>query len=411
MTGPYSLLQHLVRFARQLRLAGLATSPAAAIDLCQALEHIDIARRDDVRAAARATLVRDQEHLKVFEDAFDAYWMPGRETPDFALPACRDGAAASGSRTDPEEGSELLLDSDPESARDPASAREERRDAQPADYVAASLIDVIAHRDLGSLDEQELRLAHRHVREMVRGLANRPGRRYHLPRSRRGELDLRASLRRSLRHGFDAIEIAYRRRRIRKLRLLLLCDVSGSMARYSSFFLAFMQALSDELPDLEAAVFGTRLTPITGLLHQRDPVRSLAALGTVLRGWGSGTDIGRAIGEFNERFAHRMVRSRTVVVILSDGWDRGDPEGMRAAMAGLRGWVDSLVWLNPLLGQHGYQPLCRGMRTALPYLDHFLPAHNLASLANVVARLRGACHAPGGHASTVFRAPSGPFQA
>lgn len=381
--GSYSLLQHLVQFARQLRLAGLATSPAAVIDLCQALEHIDIARRDDVRAAARATLVRDREHLQAFEDAFDAYWMPGRETPDFALPACRGGAASSWTRTDPEEDSEWLLDSGS------ASAREERRDAQAADHVAASLIDVIAHRDLGSLDEKELQLAHRYVREMVRSLANRPGRRYHLPR-RRGELDLRASLRRSLRHGFDAIEIAYRRRRIRKLRLLLLCDVSGSMARYSSFFLAFMQALSDELPDLEAAVFGTRLTPITGLLHQRDPARSLACLGTVLQGWGSGTDIGRAIGEFNERFAHRMVRSRTVVVILSDGWDRGDPQGMRAAMAGLRGWVDTLVWLNPLLGQHGYEPLCRGMRTALPYLDHFLPAHDLASLAHAVARLRGA---------------------
>ncbi len=381
--GSYSFLQHLVQFARQLRLAGLATSPAAVIDLCQSLEHIDIARRDDVRAAARATLVHDREHLQAFEEAFDAYWMAGEEAPDFALPACRDETASPGPRTDPAGETELLFDSDS------APTREKRGDAQAADCVAASLVDVIAHRDLGSLDERELRLAHQHVREMVRGLANRPGRRYHLPRSRRGELDLRASLRRSLRHGFDAIEIACRRRRIRKLRLLLLCDVSGSMARYSSFFLTFMQALGDELPDVEAAVFGTRLTPITGLLHQRDPVRSLAVLGAVLQGWGSGTDIGRAIGEFNERFAHRMVRSRTVVVILSDGWDRGDPQGMRAAMAGLRGWVDTLVWLNPLLGQHGYQPLCRGMRTALPYLDHFLPAHNLTSLAHAVARLRG----------------------
>ena len=382
LSGKYGLLQHLLLFARQLRLAGLPVSPAAVLDLCHAIERIDFANRTDMQAAARATLVHDREHLQAFDIIFDAYWMRAAEqyegTPGITYPDSAPPAKGTDSKTE----SELLLDSGT------ASPPPECGNDQDQDHVAASLIDTIATRDLGGLDEQELQLALRHVRELVRELANRPGRRFHLPRDHGGKVDLRASLRRSARHGFDALEIRFRKRRIRKLRLLLLCDVSGSMARYSSFLLAFMQALGDELSNLEAAVFGTRMIPVTALLQQHDPAQLLQALGALVQGWGSGTDIGRAIGEFNQRFAHRMVRSRTVVVILSDGWDRGDPRTMHNAIRELRGWADSLVWLNPLLGQRGYQPLCRGMRTALPYLDHFLPAHDLASLANVVTRLR-----------------------
>ena len=380
LPATYSLLQHLVLFARQLRLAGLPVSPAAVLDLCQAIERIDFTNRADMQAAARATLVHDREHLQAFDAIFDAYWMRAAEqyesTPGITYP----DRAPTGTGADSKDESDLLLDSGTAS---PPPTRGENQD-----HVAASLIDTIATRDLGELDEHELRLALGHMRELVRKLANRPGRRFHLPRDHGGEVDLRASLRRSARLGFDAIEIRSRKRRIRKLRLLLLCDVSGSMARYSSFLLAFMQALGDELSNLEAAVFGTRMIPVTALLQRHDPAQLLPALGAVVQGWGSGTDIGRAIGEFNQRFAQHIVRSRTVVVILSDGWDRGDPQTMRNAIRALRSWADSLVWLNPLLGQRGYQPLCRGIRTALPYLDHFLTAHDLASLANVVARLR-----------------------
>lgn len=380
----YSLLQHLILFARHLRRAGLIVPPAALIDLCRALEQIDMARRTDVRAAARATLIHDREHLQAFEAIFDAYWMPPIERQAQVEPEeAHDEESVPAREPEGEDESELILDRG-------SSAPEAKPDTdEDTDHVAASLVDTIAHRDLGSLDEHELRLALEQVRELVRGLANRPGRRFHLPRGHRGEIDLRASLRRSLRHGFDGIEIAYRRRRIRKLRLLLLCDVSGSMARYSRFFLVFMQALSKELGNLEAAVFGTRMVPVTELLRQPEPEQWLTSLEQVVQGWGSGTDIGRALGEFNQRFARYMVHSRTVVVILSDGWDRGDPAIMRSAIRELRSWTDSLVWLNPLLGQQGYQPLCRGIRTALPFLDHFLPAHDLASLASVVARLRG----------------------
>lgn len=378
---PRTLPDHLVAFARRLREAGLPVSPAEVIDLCRALELVDIAQLNEVRAAARATLVRAREQLPVFEAVFDAYWLhhpPSLRPPAPADPGQHAAAAAAGG----EQSRDLLLDSGTD------GADEQPTPARDPEVVTASTIDALAHRDIGSLDAHELQLARSRVRELVRGLANRPGHR-HRRHARRGDVDLRHSLRRAQRHGFETIEIVRRERRITRLRLLLLCDISGSMARYSAFFLAFVHALREELPALEAAVFATRLTPVTELLHRGDPVRSLAGLQNAVRGWGGGTDIGRALGEFNERFAQRMVRSRTVVVILSDGWDRGDPAAMRDAMAGLRRWADTLVWLNPLLGHDGYQPLCRGMRTALPYLDHFLPAHNLASLAAVAARLRG----------------------
>lgn len=379
---PRTLPDHLVAFARRLRSAGLPVSPAEVIDLCRALELIDIAQHHEVRAAARATLVRAREQLPVFEAVFDAYWLHHPQSPQPPAPADPAQHAAAAAPAGGEQERDLLLDGGSDDADD---ASTHPRDAE---LVTASAIDVLAHRDIGSLDAHELQLARSRVRELVRGLANRPGHR-HRRHARRGDVDLRHSLRRAQRHGFETIEIVRRERRITRLRLLLLCDISGSMARYSAFFLAFVQALRDELPALEAAVFATRLTPVTELLHRGDPVRSLAGLQNAVRGWGGGTDIGRALGEFNERFAQRMVRTRTVVVILSDGWDRGDPAAMRDAMTGLRRWADTLVWLNPLLGHDGYQPLCRGMRTALPYLDHFLPAHDLASLAAVAARLRG----------------------
>lgn len=380
---PRSIPEHLAVFARHLRTAGIPVSPAEVIACCHALELVDIARRDDVRAAACSTLVRDCEHLRLFDEQFDAYWVHPHVAPpaNTARPEQRQHAPEQ--RIEQDEGTRtLLLDT---GAEDAGAERDSALD--DPESIAASPVDVIAHRDLGSLDEREQQLARTQIRLLLRSLANRPGHRHRRHR-RHGDVDLRLSLRQALRHGLDALEIVYRKRRIRRLRVLLLCDISGSMARYSAFFLSFIHALRDELPGLEAAVFATRLTPVTELLRHGDPAASIAGLQKTLRGWGGGTDIGRALDEFNQRFAQQMLHSRTVVVILSDGWDCGDASGMRNAMATLRHWTDTLVWLNPLLGDADYQPLCRGMQTALPFIDHLLPAHSLASLADAAALLR-----------------------
>ena len=178
------------------------------------------------------------------------------------------------------------------------------------------------------------------------------------------------------------------------------------MSRYSGFFLEFIYALGRELPSVEAALFATHMTPVTELLRRPDLAGSLLDMASSARGWGGGSDIGQSLRECNERFVHERVRGKTVVVILSDGWDRGDEQIMRNAIARLRQRADSLIWLNPLLGRDDYQPLCRGMRTALPYIDHFLPVHSLASLAAAATLLRRILSAP-----TACRARSGSSRA
>lgn len=160
------------------------------------------------------------------------------------------------------------------------------------------------------------------------------------------------------------------------------------MERYSTFFIEFIYALKAELPDLEVAVFSTRMTMITELLKAKTVEESLAQVSAQVHDWAGGTNIGGCLREFNDRFAREMLHSRSVVIILSDGWDRGDAYLMREEMEHLHSRVHKLMWLNPLLGGSDYQPICRGMQTALPYLDYFLPVHNLESLAELARTLR-----------------------
>jgi uncharacterized protein with von Willebrand factor type A (vWA) domain len=160
------------------------------------------------------------------------------------------------------------------------------------------------------------------------------------------------------------------------------------MSRYSRFLLEFIYALRRELPDTEVAVFATRMSVITDLLRAGSVARSLREVAARAGDWGGGTDIGGCLRDFNDRYARQLLRSDSTVVLLSDGWDRGDAGLMTAEIARLRRRAARLIWLNPLLGNPNYEPITRGMRTALPYLDHFLPAHNLQSLARLARMIQ-----------------------
>ena len=379
-----TFLHHLVGFGRQLRAGGVAVDPASMIDLCRAIDHIDIGSRADVRAAAQATLVSSRDDLENFERIFAEYW---DRQPESALASGRahDSRQLDGSEPQqqtalaPLQEQKLLLVGDEESTESVQSV--------DGGAVAYSKQDVLRHKDLGKLDESEIAAARTLVADFIKTLANRPGYRYQA--ARRGRLiDFRRSFRQNLSHGFAAIEFRYKKRRIKKLKLMLLCDVSGSMAQYSSFLLEFIFAIQEKLPTTEAAVFATHMSPITQALQMNDIARSLQNVSASASGWGGGTDIGGSLAEFNNHYEKSLRGSKAIVVILSDGWDRGDVPRMRQQVARLRRRAHKLIWLNPLLGGKDYQPLCRGMQTALPYLDHFLPAHNLASLADVVTMLR-----------------------
>jgi uncharacterized protein with von Willebrand factor type A (vWA) domain/MoxR-like ATPase len=379
-----TLLRHLVNFGHHLREGGVIVNPARIADLCRALDHVDIGVHEDFRAAARATLVSNREDLASFERLFSEYWFPAddeRETGP--TPEHRQADEVAG-------GDPALLESGP----DVALLGDDDGPAEPPDADAVNAISYSKHtalgqKDLGTLNEEEIIAARRLIQDLVRALMNRPGRR-HRAANRGRMIDFRRSFRHNVAQGFEALELHYRRPRIKKLKLIVLCDVSGSMARYAGFLLDFIYALRHELPSTEAAVFSTHLTPITSYLRTRDIARSLQEVADQAAGWGGGTDIGRSLAEFNSRYSQAMLSSRAVVLILSDGWDRGDARTMRTEIAQLRRRAHRIIWLNPLLGGKDYQPLCRGIRAALPHLDHFLPAHNLASLADVAEVLRAA---------------------
>lgn len=375
--GQRHLLHQVVQFSRSLHAAGLPVHPAGLIDFGECLRYVDIGNREEFRAAAEATLVSGKDDMPVFDQVFESFWVrlgeQERELRDREEPP----GESSGGRQPPT-GRALMLAESGEA--DPEGEREDEE-------LAWSTAEALVQKDFKDMSETELERARRLLAELIALLARTPGRRT-APSPRRGELDLRRMLRRNALRGGDVIEFRYRRKRVERTRLLLLCDVSGSMERYSRFLIQFIYALRQRLARIEVAVFSTQMTVITDLLERQSVDRSLRQVAERASDWGSGTDIGRSLQAFNDRFEPGMHHSHTVAVLLSDGWDRGDASLMRAEMQRLHSRVHRLLWLNPLLGHDAYQPLCQGMRTALPFIDDFLPAHNLESLAGLVRRLR-----------------------
>lgn len=376
--GQRHLLHQVLRFSRSLHEAGLAINPASLIDLGRCLDYIDIRNRADFHAAARATLVSAQADLPLFDKAFEAFWA----VPDATERPVRERMDEAGEDQADEQGPTGGL------TLERAGIGEGQPAGEPGDDpLAWSAHEVLVRKNFKHMSEQELDEARRLIAGLIALLASTASRRITASR-KRSELDLRRMLRRNALRAGDGIEFRYRRRRIKRTRLLLLCDVSGSMERYSRFLIQFIYALRQQLARIDVAVFSTRMTVITHLLRWRSVERSLQEVAAEVRDWGGGTDIGSSLRAFNDRFSSGMHRTHSVAIVLSDGWDRGDAARMREEMQRLHQRVRRLLWLNPLLGHADYQPLCQGMRTAMPFIDDFLPGHNLESLAGLLRHLR-----------------------
>ena len=220
------------------------------------------------------------------------------------------------------------------------------------------------------------------VAKLAAVLATRLSRRKVISKKGR-TIDFRRSWRRSLAHGGEPIELMRKQQKIKKTKILLLCDVSGSMDCYAKFLIQFIYGMQQELREVEVAVFSTHLTNITGLLRRKGLAEGLNEVANVVPDWSGGTKIGESLLEFYRQFASSFSAYRSVVILISDGWDRGDADLLRRSMEMLHRHAYKLIWLNPLIGSDTYQPICRGIRTALPYVDYFLPAHNLESLAQL----------------------------
>jgi uncharacterized protein with von Willebrand factor type A (vWA) domain len=372
------LLGHLLRFGQLLRLMGVDVSTRQIIDLVEALEHVSIADRFDFYYTCRALLVNRREDFPVFEQAFAIFWRAG-------TPGLQAGEPPPDARV-----KQLRLPSKPQAVEDTgeedAASDGERPGAGKSGDVGVDPMmiyspqEVLREKDFCEMTWEEIQEAKRALSSLEWKLGYRRTRR--LRRGPRGRLNLRRMARDNLRHGGEPISLAYRQRVERPRSLVILCDTSGSMERYSRMLLHFVHALTHGLMDttVEAFVFGTRLARITHHLRHRDVDESLGEMGRVIRSWSGGTRIGEALKDFNFRWARRVLGRGAVVLVISDGWDRGNLDLLGQEMARLQRTAYRLIWLNPLLGSDEYSPVQRGMATAMPYVDDFLPVHNLASL-------------------------------
>ena len=364
-------LLNLVAFGRVLKEAGIQTSLGRMIDAARALEFVNIGSRPDFHIALRSNLVSRKEEISLFDRVFDSFWqeahlpeLPSRLLQGFEQP--RRGFSV--------DSSSVTLISDDTSRPDPLGS------------FAYSPVEVLSKKDFGQMKFEDSAAIRRAILLLARKMATRIGRR-RKPDGKAEEIDLRRTMRRNLKYGGDIIEFQSRRRRLKKAHIVLLCDVSGSMECYSRFLIQFMFGLQNELWGVDTFVFSTSLSRITSLIRTKAIAAALEKVSQQALGWSGGTNIGRSLQTFNRDFAPALVDHRTIIIVISDGWECGDLNLLEQEMKMLKRRCSKMLWLNPLLGDKNYEPLCKGMQIVLPYLDYFLPAHNVESLLNLARTL------------------------
>jgi uncharacterized protein with von Willebrand factor type A (vWA) domain len=370
----------LAGFARTLRDNGFKIGLAETRDALAVLASPAATRRGTLKPALRSLFAATRSDWERFDEIFDAYWSGrGMRRLQVVSAAPRVGGADSSRR--------------PRSAAaqpPPALAdRAERRAESDGDsgagaigrHAGASRAESLAAADIRHLaDPAEIAEVHALAARLAKTMRARLVRREQARRRGR-RLDIRRTIHRSVSKGGTPIELVWRRRKVKPLRLVVLLDASGSMDLYTAFFVRFLHGVVDAFREAEAFVFHTRLAHVSPSLRDRDVARAVDRLGLMAQGIGGGTRIGESLATFNRWHARRVVNSRTAMMIVSDGYDTGEPELLAAQMRRLRQRCRRIIWLNPLIGWKSFSPEARGMRAALPYVDLFAPAHNLESLA------------------------------
>ncbi|MFQ5855536.1 MAG: VWA domain-containing protein [Anaerolineae bacterium] len=370
--GHGHLLRNMVLFGRLLRALGLDVTPTQIIDLAEGLKYIDLRRRPDFKNTARTVLVNRWEHIETFDRAFDLFWQ-ARETGELAQ---LDLGQLLQMKPQAQEEKELFPTQGDDEGQGPEGESEEPAIEEIYTYSA---YEVLRHKDFSELTPDEIEEVRHLMQEMAWELEQRRTRRK--TRSRHGAyLDMRRIFRQNLRYGGEPLQLAWRRRKHKRRPLVVICDISGSMERYSRILLQFIYVISNGLEKVEAFVFSTRLTRITRYLRERDIDAALDQVTDAVQDWAGGTRIGEALKTFNFEWDRRVLGQGAIALIISDGWDRGDIDLLEREMSRLQLSCHRLIWLNPLLGSVNYEPLTRGIQAALPYVDDFLSVHNLASL-------------------------------
>jgi uncharacterized protein len=357
-------------FGRLLRALGLKVTPTQILDLVEALKHIDLSCREDFKNAGRTILVNQYDHLSLFDRAFDLFWQ-AREKNELAL---LDVNGLDSQAPAPEEG---VSSGETDGEREGPEGEAAEPDVETV--YTYSPAEVLRHKDFAELTPEELAEVKRLLQAMAWDLERRRTRRK-APASLGHYPDMRRTLRQNLRYGGEPLKLTWRRRKQKRRPLVVICDISGSMERYSRVLLKFIYAISNGLEKVEAFVFSTRLTRVTRYLRERDIDTALDQVTAAVFDWAGGTRMGESFKTFNYQWGRRVLGQGAIILVISDGWDRGDVDLLRREMNRLQLSCRRLVWLNPLLGSSNYEPLTRGIQAALPYVDDFLPVHNLKSL-------------------------------
>ena len=379
------LADNVMHFVRVLRGAGLPVGPAKVIDALAAVEAVGVAHRGDFRQALAAVLCSRRDHLELFEQAFELFWRDPKLLERMAaalLPRAKGRVGAEPGPQVPARLAEAMTPPKPPSVRD---------DDDETELDAAftfSPREVLQTHDFATMTADELAQVKRMIARLRLPLPRVAMRRTR-PDDRGARVDLRATLRRAMGAAGAAAPLAFRARTWRTPPLVVLCDISGSMDRYTRMMLHFLHAITNDRHRVHVLLFGTRLTNVTRHLKHRDVDVALARVAEAVADWAGGTRIGASLAEFNRRWSRRLLAQNAVVLLISDGLDAEAGAGLEGEMERLAKSCRRLVWLNPLLRYADFEARPAGIRAMLPWVDDFLPVHNLASLEALASALAG----------------------
>ncbi len=379
------LLANLMHFARTLRAAGLPVGPGKVIDAVQAVETVGITDRRDFYWTLHAVFVNRPDQRLIFDQAFHIFWrnpdllkkMMGLVLPELRVEAEEDRGAEMARRL-----AEALH---PGQQQETGEPEETETETEIDAVMTFSDREQLRGMDFEKMSLDELARARAAIARLRLPVQDVPTRRF-APDRRGARADLRATMRAALRSG-GLIELKRKSRRRRPPPLVVLCDISGSMSRYSRVFLHFMHTVTNDRDRVHDFVFGTRLTNITRYLRHRDVDLALERVGEAVADWSGGTRIGHSIAEFNRLWSRRLLGQGAIVLLITDGLDRDAGAGLAREMDRLHRSCRRLIWLNPLLRYEGFEPRSLGMKAMMPYVDEFRPVHNLESLEALIAVL------------------------
>ncbi|MSQ52728.1 MAG: VWA domain-containing protein [Betaproteobacteria bacterium] len=386
MNAPGHLAENVMHFARVLRSAGLPIGPARVIDALRAVEVVGIEKREDFYWTLASVFLAKREHFEVFDQAFHIFWRDP-QLLERAMAMLMPDDFASAPEEEKKASSRVSEAFNPEQPQ--VRKKEEQEEKVELDATLTfSSREVLQHADFETMTADELAQAKALIKRMRLPIRDIRTRRFRAD-LHGARIDMRATLRASLREGGGLIDIKRRSPRWQHPPLVVLCDISGSMNRYSRVFLHFLHAITNDRDRVHTFVFGTRLTNVTRCLRHRDVDIAMTGVADLVSDWSGGTRIGASIRDFNVHWSRRVLGQNAVVLLITDGLDADVGQGLSEEMDRLHRSCRQLIWLNPLLRYEGFEARPAGIRAMLPHVDKFLPAHNMQSLLDLASVLEG----------------------